>query len=67
VREGEPDGDAQMIPTAWAWTPVSGTAAKAASRQTATYSAIVEASLRSSTTCSWRPEDPPAAASVMGP
>jgi hypothetical protein len=30
-----------MSPTTWAWTPVSGNAAKAASRQIATYSAII--------------------------
>src|SRR4029453_9558401 len=47
----------QMIPMTRAWASVSGNAAKAASRQIATYSAIVEASLRSSTTCSWRPDD----------
>jgi hypothetical protein len=31
----------QMIGMAWAWAPVAGNAAKAASRQMATYRAIV--------------------------
>jgi len=36
VRDGEADGDPQMIPATWTPTPGSGSAIKAASRQIAT-------------------------------